>query len=375
MNPFSSGKIVFDDDFCNRKEEIKTLSKYAVSGVNTVIYSPRRFGKTSLVKKIQKSIDIQSFYCDFFGVVSAEDIVNRIISSIINPVSNKKNSLKKILDFFKLLRPVVNYDTLNNSYSVSIDIDKKSPLNSIEYVIKSLNEMSAKTQQNFLIIFDEFQEITEIKDYIAIEGLMRTVIQESKNISFFFVGSRRRILLEMFTDKKRPFFHSSILFELKKIPEKEFSIWIKEKFKTNGIDCSDEQALKILSLVKNYPFYVQKLCFYIYSIIDGNTLLDNHIDTAFELLIEEEKRVTEMVLQSLSNKQKEVLYALSLEKTDRIMNNVYLTKHNLIASTVQSVLIKLENLDLISKNEYGFIEIVNPIHEINILRMFQSKTN
>ncbi|MFA5480710.1 MAG: ATP-binding protein [Candidatus Muiribacteriota bacterium] len=375
MNPFSSGKIVFDDDFCNRKEEIKTLSKYAVSGVNTVIYSPRRFGKTSLVKKIQKSIDIQSFYCDFFGVVSCEDIVNRIISSIINPVSNKKNSLKKILDFFKLLRPVVNYDTLNNSYSVSIDIDKKSPLNSIEYVIKSLNEMSAKTQQNFLIIFDEFQEITEIKDYIAIEGLMRTVIQESKNISFFFVGSRRRILLEMFTDKKRPFFHSSILFELKKIPEKEFSIWIKEKFKTNGIDCSDEQALKILSLVKNYPFYVQKLCFYIYSIIDGNTLLDNHIDTAFELLIEEEKRVTEMVLQSLSNKQKEVLYALSLEKTDHIMNNVYLTKHNLIASTVQSVLIKLENLDLISKNEYGFIEIVNPIHEINILRMFQSKTN
>jgi hypothetical protein len=193
-NPFSLGKIVKDESFCNRKEEIRRLTGYALSGVNTVIYSPRRYGKTTLVKKVQENIVIPSYYCDLFGVVSVKDIINRIVSSILLPMKDKQSLFRKTVDKFRFLRPSINIDPLTGSYSLSLSMqDDGNTYNNMERLMYAIKELSVQ-QGNMLMIFDEFQEISEIRNSSQIEGVMRSVIQETDDLAFFFIGSRMLVI-------------------------------------------------------------------------------------------------------------------------------------------------------------------------------------
>lgn len=69
-NPFYFGSEVYDNDFCNRTEDLNELQKDINSGLNVLLYAPRRFGKTSLIKKLQtkllKDKNYIFIYFDFF---------------------------------------------------------------------------------------------------------------------------------------------------------------------------------------------------------------------------------------------------------------------------------------------------------------------
>ena len=349
-NPFSLKIVVNPDHFCNRKKEIEQLVSYATSAGNAVIYSPRRFGKTSLVCQVQQRLKKKGFmtiYIDLFGLSSADNIARRIARGLYAAIYKEKTLLQKAVSIIKTHRPVLRPDETG----VSISAESVSPnLSGTELLDKTLGELgefidSGKKQIN--IALDEFQEITEIRDR-DIEGVMRTHIQKQP-ASYFFVGSRRQVLLEMFNQRRRPFFQSAVNFELCSLPHAELADFISKRFDAGGKHCSVEIAGRIAGCVEDHPYYCQKLCFFCFQ-LSGRAVTKGDVDAAFVELLQGERPVFEAIIQGLAPQQIALLRAVAKDPSKSIMSMAYMRKHNLKSiGGIQSAARKLEQLDHIER--------------------------
>jgi uncharacterized protein len=230
--PFTLKELPSGSAFCNRQNEMKDLIAFAAARENVLLYSPRRYGKTSLVKKVQQHLETDgaiTAYCDLFGVSSIEDIAGRITRSVYTITRSDDNLFQKAVRFLTSFRPVLS-PSPDGGISVSVQPAYRSE--SWELLDNTMEDLGRFVQDvsNLVnVALDEFQEITEIEDSLRIEGRLRHYIQSMK-CGFIFVGSRRRILLEMFNGRKRPFFQSTINYELGTLPREELVDFIVSGF-------------------------------------------------------------------------------------------------------------------------------------------------
>jgi len=233
-NPFLIETLPPDSPFCDRQEEIDRLQSCAESGTNLVLFSPRRYGKTSLALRVQAMLAKQGYvtiYCQLFGVDSVYDAASRMGRSILGAIHARESLLKKgkrFLKYFTSFRPVFKPSGGGTSVSVEPASDEK-PLELLERVLEELGEFAAGSGYRVNFVLDEFQEITRLKESAQIEGIIRGKIQGQK-VSYFFLGSRRGILLAMFSDRKRPFFQSAIHLELPPLPLTEITAFLAKLF-------------------------------------------------------------------------------------------------------------------------------------------------
>ena len=213
-NPFIISVIPPEAPFCNRSRELRQLISYASTGTNVVVFSPRRFGKTSLVKRVQANLakkGMLTLYADFFGVTSIDDVAGRIAKCVYAFIRGIEPLMNKAIRLLTTFRPVLK-PAEDGSFTVNIESTGQN-LQGIELLDKTLDDLGLFIEQigpeKVHIVFDEFQEITELRDK-GIEGTLRSHIQFHRS-SCFFVGSRRHILLGMFNEKSRPFYESAQL--------------------------------------------------------------------------------------------------------------------------------------------------------------------
>ena len=174
---------------------------------------------------------------------------------------------QKAIGFITSFRPVLS-PSPEGGISVSVQTAFKTDgLKILEDTMESLEKFIIDVALPVHVAFDEFQEIAEVHNSIGIEGILRQYIQKIQ-CSFFFIGSRRRILLDIFNDRKRPFFQSSLNYELKPLPHKDMVLFITSEFKKAGKYINEEDASEICRLVSNHPYYMQKFCFFLYEEID-----------------------------------------------------------------------------------------------------------
>jgi len=210
---------------------------------------------------------------------------------------------------------------------------------------------------NANIVFDEFQEITELKNS-SIEGVLRKHIQEHQ-ASYFFVGSRRRTLLDIFNQKKRPFYQSAIIYPLKPLPHEELSAFLVEQFKNSGKKCPRDIAAAISEKVRHYPYYAQALAYNIYE-VSKKIIKKQDIKTGFENLIASERYGYEAIVQGLTGSQISLLRAIANDPASKILTTDYLQRHKLSVGGVQYAKSKLEKFDLIEKHNDVW-RIVDPV--------------
>ncbi len=115
-SPFIFGKTVSVDAFTDRKEEVLHLYNNLVNGTNTMLISPRRWGKSSLVDKVvmditRKEKRIKTVQIDLFMVSSKEEFLHLFAKEIIKAVSSKVNDvINSVKSFFSKLSPRIAYD-------------------------------------------------------------------------------------------------------------------------------------------------------------------------------------------------------------------------------------------------------------------------
>ena len=371
-NPFIISVIPPEAPFCNRTKELQQLDSYAAAGTNVVIFSPRRFGKTSLVKRVQSRLEKEgtlTLYADFFGVTSIDDVAGRIAKSVYAFIRRNESLMKKAIRIFTTFRPVFK-PAEDGSFSVSVE--QAAPnLHGVELLDKTLEDLGVFIEQvgseNVHIVFDEFQEITELKDK-RIEGILRSKIQFHQS-SYFFVGSRRHILLRMFSEKSRPFYQSAQLFELQRLPHDELVGYLIDQFKKCGKHCSQKNAEKISLASKQYPYYAQKLALNVYE-ISGKVTHAKDIAHALKIMIDNEIYFYQATLQALAPRQIALLRAVAIEPQKTLFSNRYISRHDLGSiGGVQSALKKLRQMDLVEIGAEGQHQVVDPIFSIWLQRL------
>jgi len=364
MNPFSISSIS-KERFCNRTKEISDLQKYMRNGTHVVIYAPRRFGKSSLAKMVQSGLtDMDNIYIDLFSVTSIDEVARLIYSGIVNALgtgaARTDSFLKKVSGFFSRVKLSMSYDVIGQTPKFDVALGDSKPEICIKDVILALDAYCKKQKRRACVVLDEFQEICEIKESKQIEAFLRSGMLEAEMVSFIFMGSRRTILKNMFEDKARPFYKTTLKLELEGMPHDVFSDFIAERFATAGRPIDHELANQIVLFTNGYPYYTQKLALLYFDALEFG---ETSIEKAKTELIRLESSDCENIFLGLVTNQKKVLKAIANNPTPALYSSDYLKANQLgAASSVRAAVMKLKQLDYIEERE-GVWRTVDPILE------------
>lgn len=265
LNPFSTNRYISSKYFCDREDEIKNLLENAQNDINTTLISPRRMGKTALLyhlfEQLRKEKGALSVYLDVYFTRSLAEFVSALAGAIFRALPERTPPGKRFLKMIKGFRATLLYDEISGNprlqFSYQDTPDKEYTLGQLLLFLDSLNAP-------VVVAIDEFQQIAEYPEKNT-EALMRTLIQQLANVSFIFSGSSRHTLTEMFLSAKRPFYASTRLLNLGKIPRGKYRDFISEKFVEANKTIEGEGIEFILDWTLNYTYYTQSLCNRVFS--------------------------------------------------------------------------------------------------------------
>lgn len=372
-NPFNFREVPVDAPFCDREKELEDLVGYARGRASVVLFSPRRYGKTSLVRRVQKTLGDEgavTVYADFFGVTSVEEAASRFAKSVFAVIHGREKLWDAAVRIITSFRPVVRYDERGGlSLGVEPAVARKAGEDLLDETFASFGKFVAETGGNVHVALDEFQEIADLKGSPRIEGILRAHIQQQR-CSYFFVGSRRRILLAMFNDRRRPFYQSAINVELGPLPREDLARFVVERFREGGKGCDLESAREIVALVQAHPYYAQKLAFFVFETA-AERVKPGDVRDGMEKLLQAERPVYEAILQGLSTGQISLLKALAKEPGGSILSVEYMGRHRLgSVGGVQGARKKLLALDLIEEEKSAprRLSVVDPMFALWLAR-------
>lgn len=363
-NPFVLG-LVRGPDLCDRKHELEVLSNHAQNGRNVILVSPRQYGKSSLVLEAQEQLRASGFltvYVDLLSIASDMDVPRKLAASLVSNLGRGADPItlaKRVKNLFSRITPSIDLTHGGATVSVSLAQDADAIV-SLTDVLDSLYRYVERQKIPACVVLDEFQEIGRLPGSHTIEATLRSYLQDHHTISFFFVGSRRQALAEMFT-RARPLYQTAYLMPLERIPRDDFVPYITERFDSTGKKCSSGTAGLIYDRVDGYPAYVQRLAATAW---DLSTLRcsEERVEEAYASLLAMAEVEFGSVWISLPLGQRTLLQALAAEPTTQLTASDYLRQHGLVASTVQRAIKPLLDLDLVERSPTtGRFFVVDPM--------------
>ena len=259
---FVYGMSVGGDNFTDRIEETKRIKLDFENGINVILISPRRMGKTSLIKKVISEMDspeIKVVYMDIYDCRSEYDFYNRFAETMMKSTGNQlEQVMENIKRFLVRVSPKLSFSPEPNSeFSVSLGI---TPRDYSPEEILDLPERIAKEQGiKIVVCIDEFQQIGEFADSLIVQKRLRGVWQHHQHVSYCFFGSKKHLMENIFQSRRMPFFLFGEMLHLKCIPTEYWVPFICSRFEKYGKKISEEYAARICHTVKNYSSYVQQL--------------------------------------------------------------------------------------------------------------------
>lgn len=259
---FVYGMSVGGDNFTDRIEETKRIKLDFENGINVILISPRRMGKTSLIKKVISEMDnpgIKVVYMDIYDCRSEYDFYNRFAETMMKSTGNQlEQVMENIKRFLVRVSPKLLFSPEPNSeFSVSLGI---TPKDYSPEEILDLPERIAKEQGiKIVVCIDGFQQIGEFADSLTVQKRLRGVWQHHQHVSYCFFGSKKHLMENIFQSRRMPFYQFGEMLHLKCIPTEYWVPFICSRFEKYGKKISEEYAARICHTVKNYSSYVQQL--------------------------------------------------------------------------------------------------------------------
>lgn len=262
--PFVFGKIARSENFTDREKETALLVSNFNSLINTIIISPRRWGKSSLVSKAAEIATAQNdklriCKIDLFNVRNEEHFYELLAQNVLKATSSKwEDAVDSAKKFFSRLVPkiVLGGDMQNE---ISLDFDwteiKKNP----DEILDLAEHIAAEKGFRLVLCVDEFQNISEFDAPEYFQKRLRSHWQQHQHVSYCLYGSKRHMMLDVFTNSSMPFYKFGDLLFLEKIDTPSWIVFITEQFANTGKSITKEQSELIVHLADNHPYYVQQL--------------------------------------------------------------------------------------------------------------------
>ncbi|OGX12794.1 MAG: hypothetical protein A2351_07330 [Omnitrophica bacterium RIFOXYB12_FULL_50_7] len=353
-NPFVYGEEVTGEAFWNRSQEVKELARDIQNGQNVIIFSARRYGKTSLIKNVLgkvKKEGILTVYVDLYPAITREKFIEiyakAVSRSLGKPTQKVLEAVKRL--FPKLIPKIVIRG--EGEAEFEFDYEPKSVFKtSLPDLLNAVHKRAQEEKKTACVAFDEFQEIANYADS-EVEKEMRTVFQAHRNVSYIFLGSKKHLFGRIFQDPNRPFYKSGKHMPLGRLPIIEVKRYLKERFEDGGIQASPEVISDIAEKGAGHPYYTQLLGHILWDeCFEQKRITTKDVEEGLDKMLLREGELYETILDGLTPKQKNLLVALSFEPEARVFSSQFLSRFHLgSASSVQRACQGLIEKDLLDR--------------------------
>lgn len=359
MQLFPSG-IAEGEAFCNRVEERKRLTNNINKVVHTILIAPRRYGKTSLIKQVMHENSFNYEWVDFLSVTTreqVEDKISRAAKALLFKLSPDLIKLtKQTVDFVKSMSPELNLGAMGQSLTLHLTSNQKIP---IDEMLLQIDEYAQKLEKRGVLVFDEFQQISELDQHSSVEALIRHAVERSKAITYIFSGSNRHLLQEMFSKSSRPLYRLCQAMPIERIEKGEYEKFLnnaahKRWGKKLNVDAIDE----ILKLAECHPFYINALCNELWT--DDELPSQDEVTLRWSWYVETHKSIIISDIISLPLNQKKVGYALAEQPTLEPSGNDLCIRTKLSTSSIRRALDYLLSKDIVYMNTSGVYGLLDP---------------
>lgn len=348
--PFKYGKIVDNEQFVNRLLEIEHLKNNFISQVNTILISPRRWGKSSLVlkagKEAVKEQGIKICYIDLYKVRTYKEFYELLINELLKSTNNKvEDIISSSKEWLQALIPKFSYSPIPDN-EISLSFNWNEIEQNQDQLLNMAEEIAKKKKIKLVIAIDEFQNITTLENHLAFQKRLRANWQTHKHVSYCLYGSKRHMLMDVFTNQSMPFYKFGDILFLNKINEEHWKNYIIKTFEQTNKKITIEAALLITQLTSNHSFYVQQLS----QICWLHTNIDCDIDIvrlAHDSLMNQMSMVFQNLTDQLSKTQ--INYLLAILKSEKnLSSKSQITNYNLGSSAnIQKIKQALENKEIL----------------------------
>lgn len=314
-SPFQYGSLATGKTFIDREKDRADLKQMLSSGIHVALISPRRWGKSSLVKMAMDELskqrgDIRVCHIDAFSVNSEMEFYNLFASRVIACAESKmKKALEDAKKYLGGLSAGISLgDGLGEMLSVKLGY---KPQGMDRDEILGLPQKIAEDKKiRIIVCIDEFQQLALLPEYAAMEGKMRSAWQRQSRVSYCLYGSKKHMMLDIFADSQKPFYRFAQVVFLPKIPKADWIPFIQKGFHDTGKEISEAFAAKICDTVDCHSWYVQQFAFFTWSATE-HTVTESILSTALQRLIDTNSPMFISDTEKLTPSQKEMLRAIS----------------------------------------------------------------
>ena len=376
-NPFYITGIIPEPYFCDREKETAWMVRTLGNKAHILLTSPRRMGKTQLVRHVFEQSSIKdnyyTFYTDIYPTTSLNEFVlflSKEIYAVLVPKG--KTVLDKFLAALHSLAGSFGYDPISNTPTFNIKLgDIHSPELTLEEIFRYLEQ----ADKPCIFAIDEFQQIANYPEK-NVEATLRTHIQKMNNCLFIYAGSNRHILENMFNSAARPFYNSAEQIYLDCIPKDIYTGFAAEQFVKTARSITPEALSLAYDLFEGHTYYVHNVLHNAFAYFDSDKVLDEpDINKTLSDILEEKGRTFAMVMNQLNYQQKETLVAIAKEgKVSGVTSARFVKKHALKSpSSVQyaiSILLEKQLLTYQSEERTKVYSVADRFMEMWICKTY-----
>jgi AAA+ ATPase superfamily predicted ATPase len=296
QSPFPYDKLSLGSTFIGRQSEIEKIKQLIDSGNNLLLFSKRRLGKSSLIKKVfeQRTDDI-CLYCDVYDITKKEDF-SRILLKSLSAFGVKKSWSSWMMSVAKRLKIEMTIDPNTGKYALKPAIgalDFDGQMNEFFTAISALSE-----QKRVVIALDEFQQVDSIKD-IRMDAYLRKYVQERNDqVSFIFAGSKRHILTSLF-GYHAPLYEMATHHELQSIAFDAIKDYVSQHLLMD-----DETLHHICTLADHETKLMQHIFHLLYIQRKKTPITISRVDEVVTEIVNEKEATFRLIFDGFNNAQK-----------------------------------------------------------------------
>lgn len=357
LNPFLLTGYVSPDYFCDREQEAQKLISALQNGRNVTLISPRRMGKTGLIRHIFHLMEAEKqakcYYVDLYKTDSLASLVEQLANVVLGSLDTTEEKIvKQVTTFFKSLRPLFSFDSLTGVPSFMVDVKPEMA----EYSLAEIFSYMEQSGQQCVIAMDEFQTIVDYGDK-NVEALLRSHIQQLTSVHFVFSGSQRHVLENMFAAANRPFYQSTQIMHLAEIPKSSYSQFAMIKMKAHKQQMDADTFGYLYDKLAGHTWYVQVVLNRLYE-SSMSPITTTLVDEVLNSIVDENEATFQTFLRLITPIQAKLFKAIASEGTaHEILGQTFVKKHQLGAvSTIRSAVKGLVEKELVLDFQ-GFYQV------------------
>ena len=365
MKNFFPLGLALGESFCNRVIEKKRLRNNIKTSTPTLVSSPRRFGKTSLVVDTLEQEGVMYVHIDLFSATSIDDVLSSTLNGVGKAISLVQPNLQKAAEIALELFSNIQINVAFGKAGINIGFNRgiQNPVDEINNALDKLETLLKKYNKKLVLFFDEFQVVGQIQSNISVEAVTRAHVQVPSNITYIFSGSNRHLLSQMFDDRKRPFYKLCDRLIIDKISVEAYSKFLKHAaMETWKKEIEQSTIDRIFTLTDRHPFYLNALCFKVWQ--NEKLPSTEKIDECWLQLAEEQKPQIALEIELLSLNQRKIISCIAKwGKTSPMQSKEFVQFSGMASSSLHQALQSMTKKDFIEAQNDGSYKIIDPMIE------------